>query len=184
MGFVDILRVHKGAGLPCEFVRLPLLRPPNMDAINNPNHLWTVWEEWKAPAIDGMQVCVRGPVKLQDGSVSCFFTDGISVPQLAWSIFNLYPFSMPELCAALGHDIVYSAELVDRKTCDEWMFEWGKMAGVSSYRRHVIYKVLRMFGWFVWKQHTPQSVAMAKTMCQLVVAGADPVWEPISNEEV
>ena len=176
MGFVGISQKSRASNFPREFSHLPLLQPPDMTASNNPSRSWIIYEDWKAPAIDGKQVCVRGPVKLANDCWYGFFTDGISVPQLAWSLFNLYPFSMPELCGALGHDIAYSAELADRKTCDIWMDKWEKMATVNKVRRQVIYRVLRTFGGFVWNKHTEESIAAARTMCQLVNEGEEPVW--------
>lgn len=165
--------------IPQEFRCLPKLRPPDPLDQTNPDQLWMVCDAWRSPVIDGKYVCVREPLLMPDGKLLGFFTDGISVPQLAWSIFNLMPFSMPELCAALGHDIAYSAELAPRKNCDIWLRDWSKMAGVSKGKSNTIYNVVWGFGNGVWKKHTAQSIEDARVMCQIVDAGKEPVWDAI-----
>jgi len=166
----------KKCGFPVEFQNMPLLCPPSMVDTNNPDKYWIVHEDWKSPPINGQQVCVRAPVKLIDGRVLGFFTDGISVPQLAWTLACMHPFSMPELCGALPHDIVYSAELASRSTCDEWLREWEKMANVSNGRSNAMYYLVKAFGGIVWKKHTTESIELARTMCQLIPEGTEPVW--------
>jgi hypothetical protein len=165
--------------IPTEFKRLPKLLPPNIADVGNPDRLWKVCEAWHSPPIDGMVAHVREPVKLVGGGEFGFYTDGISVPQLAWTIFGLQPFSMPELCAALGHDMVYSGELVPRSDCDKWIKEWCRLAGVSAARRNVIYKCVNSFGGWVWKKHTPETILAARALCQVTKVGQDPVWGPL-----
>jgi hypothetical protein len=166
--------------VPVEFRRLPKLLPPNLADAGNPDKLWKVCEAWKAPAIDGLVVHVRAPVMTTGGEFG-FYTDGISVPALAWSVFRLQPFSMPELCAALGHDLVYSGELVPRKDCDNWIREWCKMVGVAAARRNVIYQCVHSLGGFVWKRHTPQTIAAARALCQVAPVGVEPTWGPLPD---
>lgn len=170
------VRRVRNPNFPIEFENMPLLLPPMLDDVDNPNKYWMVHEEWKSPPINGYQACVRAPIKLADGRTLGFFTDGISVPQLAWTLAKMHPFSMPELCGALSHDILYSAELLDRKICDEWLRKFEKMAGVSKLRSDTMYSLVNTFGGFVWKKHTAQSVEEARTMCQLIPEGTAPVW--------
>lgn len=173
--------VKRSVNLPVEFQNMPLLLPPDLSDNSNPDKYWVVYEDWKSPAIDGIQACVRGPIKLMDGRILGFFTDGISVPQLAWTIFGMHPFSMPEFCGALPHDIVYSAELSDRKTCDRWLRGWEKMAGTSKGRSNIMYGVVNAFGGIVWNKHTKESVLDARSMCQIVKEGEEPMWGELPN---
>ncbi len=160
--------------LPKEFRKLSKILPPDL---STENRQWLVCDDWRAPTIDGKQVCVRGGIELSDGSHSGFWTDGVSIPQLAWSIIGITPFTMPALCWALPHDIAYAAELADRATCDNWLFEWAKMAGETKYRRNICYWAVDKFGGLVWNKHTPQSIADARIVCQLVDEGKDPIWQ-------
>jgi hypothetical protein len=176
---VEISKYNIGArnhNFPIEFQNMPLLLPPTMEDPNNPDKYWMVHEDWKSPSINGYQACIRAPIRLTDGRVFGFFTDGISVPQLAWTLAKMHPFSMPELCGALPHDIVYSAELADRATCDKWLREWEKMAGVSKARSNAMYCLVKIFGGIVWDKHTPKSIEEARVMCQLIPEGTEPVW--------
>lgn len=161
---------------PIEFENMPLLLPPAMKDPGNPDKYWMIHEEWKSPPINGYQVCVRAPVELIDGRTFGFFTDGISVPQLAWTLARMHPFSMPELCGALPHDILYSAELADRKTCDKWLREFERMAGVSEFRSDAMYGLVNIFGGTVWRKHTTESIDAARSMCQLIPEGTSPIW--------
>jgi hypothetical protein len=169
---------------PLEFRRMPLFMPPDMFAPNNPAHDWLVMEDWRAPALDGKQVCVRGGSIGPDALWHGFYTDGVSVPVFAESIVNLTPFSMPEFCAALGHDIVYAAELVPRSTCDTWLYDWLGLAGVSNIRREMIYHSVDLFGAIVWARHTPESIALSRQFCQLVDVGQEPVWNDRKPEDI
>ena len=159
--------------LPIEFQRMPSILPPNLAT---PNTQWLVCDSWRAPTINGKQVCVRGSLINSDGSNCGFWTDGVSIPQLGWSIIGITPLSMPGLCWALGHDISYAAELVPKATCDNWLYEWAKMANVSDYKRDMCYWAVDHFGQSVWDAHTPQSIADARIVCQLVDEGKDPIW--------
>ena len=164
---------------PIEFSCPPLLLPPDMESKSNSEHLWVVAEEWSTPAIDGYKIWIRAPVTLPDGRVAGLYTDGISVPQLGWSVSGLTPFGMPGLLFALGHDPAYCAELADQKTCDDWLLQWAKMAGVSRFQRNAAYACVRLFGGGVWAKHTKKSISDARQVVQLVKVGCTPVWKPI-----
>jgi hypothetical protein len=170
--------VREGNGIPDEFRLLPRFLPPDMGDPANPDHLWMVCDEWMSPPVDGVRVCVRAPVVVGDMTFG-FFTDGISVPQLAWTVYGMHPFSMPELCGAIGHDLVYSAELAPRKSGDLWMREWERMAGVGVARRGVIYSCVRTFGGVPWSKHAQESISASRLVCQLVKDGESPVWPDV-----
>ena len=166
--------------LPIEFQYMPKLLPPNMDSLTNPDHDWCIMEDWKSPPINGKIICVRGGIKLPNNEHFGFWTDGITVPPLAWTISGISPLSMPELCWALPHDMAYAAELAPREICDNWLFEFTIMTGTNRIKRNLIYGLVRRFGGLVWDKHTKESIANARKVCQLINVGETPVWEPIS----
>ena len=164
---------------PIEFQNMPQLLPPNMESLANPDHDWCVQDNWQSPPIDGKIVCVRKGIKLPNNLYYGFWTDGVSVPELLWTVSGISPFSMPELCWALPHDIAYSAELFTREICDDYLFEWAIMAGTGRIKRNMAYRAVKRFGGFVWKKHTKESVENARKVCQLINVGETPIWEPI-----
>ena len=137
--------------IPFEFLNMPKLRP----CIDNK---WLICDDWCAPVVDDKIVCVKG------GGV---YTDGISIPRVAWTITGMHPLSMPGLCFALPHDIVYAAELVKRKQCDDWLIQWALMANVSNHFIDIIYKAVRKYGRHVWGKHTKESIEEARKWCYI-----------------
>lgn len=155
---------------------MPRLLPPTPNDPLNPSKLWLVCDDWESLPYKGRKVCVRAPVDTGNG-VKGFYTDGISVPSMLWTIFRMMPFSIPELTAALPHDMLYAAELVPRKDADRWMRHVLSVVGLRSRRVTAMYYSVRAFGGNVWKTHTDESVEAARSMCQVVPVGEEPKWE-------
>ena len=161
--------------IPIEFQMLPDLRPPTPDS----SGLWMVRHEWRAPALDSMQVVVRAATPMPDGTMAAFWTDGISDPRLFWTVTGLHPFAMPFLRAALPHDFVYAAELAPRAQCDDWMLRWAQMGETNWYQRNTAWSAVRAGGWRVWGEHTQHSIAEARKVVQLVPVGEPVIWEKL-----
>ena len=52
--------------------------------------------------------------------------------------------------AALYHDYLYATGVVDRRTADRLFYDVMKAEGVLERHRKVIYRVIRIAGWFRW----------------------------------
>lgn len=139
---------------PC----LPALTPLP-DASDN----WEVDCHWITPLINSRAVLIRRG----------FITDGASIPRIAWRFIG-HPFSKRLLPHALGHDALYSAELISRKASDAWMLSSMKHAlehyplGVSTRMSNVVWAALRAGGWTVWNRHTRESIEEARKLVSLV----------------
>ncbi len=87
-----------------------------------------------------------------------FETDFASVPRLFWVIAS--PWDAPK--AAVLHDYLYQShnwwEEVDnvisvstRKFADDIFLEAMEVSGVAKWRRLLMYRAVRMFGWIAWR---------------------------------
>lgn len=97
-----------------------------------------------------------------------FQTDGASVPEEFWTLLDSSPFDPDVLAAALGHDALYSAELMERAACD---LEFENLMRLNSKRgaslSGLYYHMVSLFGNTVWSKHTPESIAAARQLCSL-----------------
>jgi len=77
-----------------------------------------------------------------------FLTDFASIPQFAWSI---YPPLGKYGKAAVIHDWLYKQAGLQghykRKDCDDIFLDGMTVLGVSFISRHIIYNMVRLFGW-------------------------------------
>ena len=76
-----------------------------------------------------------------------FETDFASVPRLFWTIL---PPDGKYTQAATLHDYLYHSQKFKRKKCDKIFIEAMKVLGVSFWKRRVMYRAVRMFGWIPW----------------------------------
>ena len=76
-----------------------------------------------------------------------FLTDFASVPRIFWCIF---PPDGEYTQAAVVHDYIYSKQLYTRKKCDSIFIEAMGVLGVSLWKRRIMYRAVRMFGWISW----------------------------------
>lgn len=93
---------------------------------------------------------------------SGFEFDGASIPRPFKSLIggpldNLYS------TAALIHDILYASEFFPRTLSDNIFLCAMKFAGVSWWRRTLMWFAVRLCGGCVWRKHTPVSVDYART---------------------
>lgn len=72
-----------------------------------------------------------------------FVTNFASVPRVLWSIFPPYSDYGK---AAVVHDFLYCTEIKTRKRADKLFLEAMKISGVSMWKRHLIYRAVRLFG--------------------------------------
>ena len=92
-----------------------------------------------------------------------FVYDGASIPRLFWSLIGS-PFTGTHTRAAFIHDALYAAQSYDRKICD-WIFlQVLQEHGCSWIKRNILWLAVRIFGGFVWKKHTEESISKAKKL--------------------
>lgn len=100
-----------------------------------------VKDKWPA-----MDVCVpRG-----------YLTDLLSIPRLLWPVLS--PFGAG-CWGALPHDILYSAEAVERAMADQILYDAAVDSGASRGRAWVLYRGVRLGGGCTWKAHKPEDVS-------------------------
>jgi len=69
--------------------------------------------------------------------------------------------------AAALHDALYSCEYFVRKICDDLFLEAMESDGVEYIKRHVMYYVVRLFGWYVWNKHSYEEVQEYKKFVEV-----------------
>jgi hypothetical protein len=84
-----------------------------------------------------------------------FVTDFASVPRAFWSLIP--PWGSYGK-AAVVHDYCYGAELYPRKRCDEIFLEAMTVLEVPTWKRQLMYRMVRAFGWISWRRHTKESI--------------------------
>lgn len=72
-----------------------------------------------------------------------FVTDFASIPRIFWA---LYPPTGPWAAAAVIHDYLYAEAKRPREECDQIFFEGMAVLGVPFVRRHMMHRLVRMFG--------------------------------------
>ena len=95
-----------------------------------------------------------------------FVTDGASIPSLFWSCAG-DPFSPHFVAAAVCHDALYSGELTTRDNADEIFLELLEIEGLGWFHRNLFWFAVRVAGWTVWDEHTPETIAAARKLCSL-----------------
>jgi hypothetical protein len=76
-----------------------------------------------------------------------FVTDFASIPRLLWVIFPKWG---KYGNAAVIHDWLYWVQTRSRKESDAIMLEAMGILRVSKITRHLIYRAVRVFGWWAW----------------------------------
>lgn len=76
-----------------------------------------------------------------------FETDFASVPRIFWVIL---PPDGKYSQAAVLHDFLYSKRLRPQKECDNIFLEAMEVLGVSWWKRKIMYRALRMFGFVAY----------------------------------
>jgi len=76
-----------------------------------------------------------------------FKTDFASVPRLFWIIF---PPDGRYSQSAVLHDFLYSKKIRSRKESDMIFLESMEVLGVPKWKRRVMYRAVRLFGFIPW----------------------------------
>ena len=83
-----------------------------------------------------------------------FITDLASVPKILWNIFE--PFGEHYTRAAVIHDYLYSKDCIykeiTREEADSIFLTIMKERGVPFWKRHLMHKAVRMFGWIFFRK--------------------------------
>jgi len=77
-----------------------------------------------------------------------FLTDFASVPRFFWRII---PPDGEYTQAAVLHDFLYSIQDRERKASDKIFLEAMSVLEVPKWKRGVMYRAVRYFGWLAWK---------------------------------
>ena len=104
---------------------------------------------------------------------SGFICDGASVPKRFWDSIGS-PYASRYLLAAILHDALCQAELLERYVCDAIFAEFMKDLGVSWLRRELMWIAVVIGGRFVWAKHTDGTIAAAERFVRLVNLSAMP----------
>ena len=153
---------------PCNVVDVyPLL--PSIYPVQDDSENWMVLCHWVSQLVQGRAVFVRRD----------FGTDGTSIPRWAWTLIGS-PLGKALLRHALAHDALYAAELMSRKECDLFLFDSMALAGVPLVKRNAIYAAVRIGGAAVWKLHTDESVAEARSKVRLLTVSE---WSVFANPQ-
>jgi hypothetical protein len=98
-----------------------------------------------------------------------FRSDGASIPKRLQT--GISPrFEAKSFPAALAHDALYMAELLDRKYCDLEFYRLLKLLGMESGRAKLYYYAVRLFGWRFWNRHSYKSITEARKQCRIISA--------------
>lgn len=130
---------------------LPCLTPDPADG------LWTLSAPWEVVA-GGYRITM----------LPFFETDGASIPRALWPIIG-DPFAAELLPAALTHDGLYAAQLLDRAQADAILLELLQRYGVGRIKARIIWAAVRAGGWVAWRAKKKRDVAKANRLVKLEV---------------
>jgi len=82
-----------------------------------------------------------------------FITDFASIPRPFWIIF---PPDGEYTAAAVVHDFLYNSQSRTRKQSDEIFLEAMQVLKVNLFKRLIIYRAVRTFGWIPWNNHAKE----------------------------
>lgn len=118
---------------------------------------------YEAPVIspigDGLNIYIVNDFHfMADGEIYCipegFESDWASVPRVWWRIVP--PHQYPH--ASLMHDFLYSAEVFDRRKCDDMFYDALRERGASIARAYAMWLAVRIGGATVWARHDRRKV--------------------------
>jgi len=94
-----------------------------------------------------------------------FITDGGSIPRISWTLLGITPYDPRCVYAFFLHDFLYQSELVSRIAADEILDEVLQIPpSCNSVQRFLIWSHVRLYGWLVWKRHTPETIEQGRKM--------------------
>ncbi len=85
-----------------------------------------------------------------------FITDGATIPRVFWSWIG-HPWGKYRQAAVL-HDFLYATAVYTQKLSDSVFLEAMQVLRVGWVRRHVMFAVVRSFGWIAWRRHRIREV--------------------------
>lgn len=92
--------------------------------------------------------------------------DGASIPRIFWCTTGT-PMSPQFQAASLIHDALYDAELLDRRQADGILYWCLRQDGVYWYTARKMWLGVRLGGYFVWANHSPESISWARQYATL-----------------
>ena len=93
-----------------------------------------------------------------------FEFDGASIPRALWRLCG-HPMEAPRIAAALIHDWLYRAQVLDRGVADEIFNILCKEVGMSAWRTGPEWAALRIFGRVAWNgNHEWNKIAAAREL--------------------
>ena len=104
-------------------------------------------DDWKLVDLFQYQSDIGGLITVEIGMI----TDFASVPQFAWILF---PKSGKYDGAALIHDHCYQKQIYPRAKADSIFLEAMQVLEVPWWKRHIIYRSVRIFGGLYWEKHS------------------------------
>ena len=110
-------------------------------------------------------------IKTRIGTLQCIpgaKSDGASIPECFWWMPGFAPFEGDTLPGAFAHDQLYQAELFDRATADQILFDLLLANGVRKVRADVYYYMVRWFGWMPWTCHTQASIDRCRKYAKII----------------
>ena len=81
-----------------------------------------------------------------------FVCDGATIPKFLWLVIG-HPMDAYAQAAFL-HDYIckHLRDKYNRKQGEQIMLEAMKVLGISLWKRRIIYRGLRLFGWYCWNK--------------------------------
>ncbi len=79
-----------------------------------------------------------------------FVTNGSSQPPFTWILIGS-PWGGKYGNGSIVHDWLYHDNTFTRKICDAIFLESMRILGVPLWKRRIMYRSLRFFGWLCWK---------------------------------
>lgn len=81
-----------------------------------------------------------------------FVTDGASIPKVAWGVIGS-PMTGRYIYAAIIHDYFYYMGTFSRLRSDIIFLEAMAVLNVPRWKRNIIYRAVRLFGFMAWNKH-------------------------------
>jgi hypothetical protein len=79
-----------------------------------------------------------------------FVTDFASIPRIFWRVL---PPTGTYGKAAVVHDFLYASQAGTREWADAVFLEAMGVLKVPAWKKHVMHKAVRLFGWIAWNKH-------------------------------
>jgi hypothetical protein len=101
-----------------------------------------------------------------------FVWDGASIPRAFWRLGH--PLEGHVQGPALCHDAAYASEWVRRADADRMLYDMLRLSGVCWAKARTYWLAVRVGGWAVWRQHTPESVTAARQYVTILPVEVSP----------